>query len=667
MRLPWPFGRRTSPDGPSSAATGDGGADARPAAGAEPVFVPAPQGAWAALPPIQRTVGSAPLVAPSGPFLDEVPGYRPLPPILQPLGHDAGPSAPPGLVVAHARPVPSLTSHAPLPTRPVQHRTAGGVETSPFADDGFIGSAGPEAGASASATLEPERAPVRQLATVPPAATVTPMPQPLTRTTPTLAPLPARGVSRNAASGSRPATAAQRSAASAGSASRGSLPVPKAISRWAEAPGPGSRPGPAASTAQAASAAMHASPRRSATEPASPAGGAADTGAPAGASRRAGLGAPMPVKPASAVAQRLPLRPPPQMPAGSSASDGLPVPDAHAPMADMSASHGSAAGNAGDTTAARRLPNLPVAGLRRDEPTEPAPPRVDATVSPSGAAPGSAGSATRPLVGPRPLRPTPLHTTVTAQRASTRTTTPGATPTDSSLPVAVRWAPDDQLPATVTAPSGPGGPMDSRPPRVQIGPLAAMAPGPGEPAGAAGPREITFPPRDGTGSSLTGAGSASSAAADLQRNMVAPSTVPQPWAPAASGAGDGPGHQPVRTTAPPLALARWAAPASEPGRVAAATPVASRIMGDAPTPAASPTVQTSPSGGGSGTAVPSITATPIVQRVEGAAPAAEGPAEGHSDAELDELARALFGRLRTHLRAEVIHEREAKGLTFDAF
>ena len=41
--------------------------------------------------------------------------------------------------------------------------------------------------------------------------------------------------------------------------------------------------------------------------------------------------------------------------------------------------------------------------------------------------------------------------------------------------------------------------------------------------------------------------------------------------------------------------------------------------------------------------------------------------QGHSDTELDELARALFGRFRTHLRAEVIHEREAKGLTFDAF
>jgi hypothetical protein len=59
----------------------------------------------------------------------------------------------------------------------------------------------------------------------------------------------------------------------------------------------------------------------------------------------------------------------------------------------------------------------------------------------------------------------------------------------------------------------------------------------------------------------------------------------------------------------------------------------------------------------------------VVQRVDGAAPPADGQAgtQAHSDSELDELAKALFGRFRTHLRAEVIHDREARGLTFDAF
>ena len=49
------------------------------------------------------------------------------------------------------------------------------------------------------------------------------------------------------------------------------------------------------------------------------------------------------------------------------------------------------------------------------------------------------------------------------------------------------------------------------------------------------------------------------------------------------------------------------------------------------------------------------------------ADAAPQPSNGRSDRELDELAKALFGRIRTQLQSEVIHEREAKGLPFDAF
>jgi hypothetical protein len=59
--------------------------------------------------------------------------------------------------------------------------------------------------------------------------------------------------------------------------------------------------------------------------------------------------------------------------------------------------------------------------------------------------------------------------------------------------------------------------------------------------------------------------------------------------------------------------------------------------------------------------------TPVVQRVEGTAPAVQGGETGHTDRELDELAKQLFGRFRGQLRAEVITEREARGLGFDAF
>ncbi|HEX7223543.1 MAG TPA: hypothetical protein VF231_09840 [Candidatus Limnocylindrales bacterium] len=58
-------------------------------------------------------------------------------------------------------------------------------------------------------------------------------------------------------------------------------------------------------------------------------------------------------------------------------------------------------------------------------------------------------------------------------------------------------------------------------------------------------------------------------------------------------------------------------------------------------------------------------ATPIVQRVDGVAPPAPPESEGQSESDLDDLARKLFGRIRNRLRAELIYEREAKGLSFD--
>jgi hypothetical protein len=93
-----------------------------------------------------------------------------------------------------------------------------------------------------------------------------------------------------------------------------------------------------------------------------------------------------------------------------------------------------------------------------------------------------------------------------------------------------------------------------------------------------------------------------------------------------------------------------ASPSSPLGIIAAAPPP----------PVAAPSVQAS-------TAAPVLapTATAIVQRVDGAAPTPPPESDGHSDSELDELARKLFGRFQNRLRAEYIYEREAKGLTFD--
>jgi len=72
-------------------------------------------------------------------------------------------------------------------------------------------------------------------------------------------------------------------------------------------------------------------------------------------------------------------------------------------------------------------------------------------------------------------------------------------------------------------------------------------------------------------------------------------------------------------------------------------------------PASSPTVQRE------GGTTSSTTAT--TSSASAARPAAAK--EGQSERELDELARQLFGRIRTRLRADLLHDREAAGFTFD--
>jgi len=179
---------------------------------------------------------------------------------------------------------------------------------------------------------------------------------------------------------------------------------------------------------------------------------------------------------------------------------------------------------------------------------------------------------------------------------------------------------------------------------------------------AAGMREMSFPALGGGASPANGNPSqstrwtasraASPAAVSPRRAAVVP--------PARAAA--------VAAPTPTLQLARTSG--SQPAAVAAASPLplavsGTRIESAAPpaaSPSPAPTVQTSPAPG-----LPAFTATPVIQRVDGAAPTGASSEGGHTDRELDELARAMFGRLRGQLRAEVITEREARGLSFDAF
>ena len=653
MRLPWPLGRRTSPAGPPSTAQGDGVSGSDSVSGTHsPSADPAPTGAWATLPPIQRTIATAPLIAPSSPFLDDVPGHRPLPPIVQPLGHEAGPSAPAGLVAAHPRPIDSLTSHRALPTRPVQ-RHAGAAATT--AEDAVAW--GPVAGTAdgapaqaASATTPPhdaETSPVRHLPAVAPGAAVMPPSQPLTRTT-TLAPARGPVVPRGAE--------ARAPGAGANSPTRVAA---RTVSRWAEAPSatPSSAsPGPAGAAASP-DGGLRLAPRRTASEaPSGHADARPARDSASGDRRRAGLGAPIPVQPASAVAQRLPARTPvrePSRPAAAATAATGPGPGPREPDTTAAAPLGA--------TPAPRLPVLHVARRQSGEPTSaPAPGHVPDGGSPADRrAPGHeaaiGANVTRPTMGRRPLRPgattqRQVATTGLRPAAGGSSTAPGPTP--AAAPVPVR-------------PEG-------------LAPAAAASWGTVDLPG--GMREITFPPRDVTAgieapvdaSGLRGPGRAE---LPVQRIPGDPAADP-----GTTAFGDVSGSRPApgggRSAAEPrgpLALARPVfGPGSHPSAgtaaPAATAPVVARLVADPVNPSAPPTVQAASGRGGSGgTPVAAITATPVIQRVDGAAPPAAPDGVAHSETELDELARALFGRIQSHLRAEVIHEREAKGLTFDAF
>ena len=148
-----------------AASSGDsGGAPAQPA----PSTPDAPSGnalarpAWRDLPPLQRVVGAAPLVAPNAIFESQLASSRPAPIALAPLGHARGLEAPAGLVTGIAAPVQRIpTSPMPASVRPTRAgRTAEAVQRS------GAGPAWPDASPSDTPSLSGE-APVA----TPPAAT----------------------------------------------------------------------------------------------------------------------------------------------------------------------------------------------------------------------------------------------------------------------------------------------------------------------------------------------------------------------------------------------------------------------------------------------------------------------------------------------------------------
>lgn len=569
MRWSWPFARRPN----------------LPAAGSNALPVAARQdagavGAWTSLPPIQRTVGDARLTAPAAPFLSAVPGTRQLPQFLQPLGHDASPSGPLGLVVARARskggpgPRPVAESAAvPLQdaARPPEAARPFGQQPAPAA------SPLPAAQVSAAApvTQAPQlEQPVRQLAVMQ-AATVA---------------IPSVSLTRWEAAPARSQSA--RAAADAAGPGGGGM----RRARPSE-----SSDGPVASS------------RPSGTEDSVGSGPpVSEVALPPVVARRAGLGAPLaavsPTLRHPAAAPDVRVAPP--RPTAVQRSVGSPV--GAAPTDSPLRSPGSSRGNEGPPD--RRLPILSVARTAGRSPSGldsvtagQRPARL--TPSPeSPAPPVPAAPEVRATLGRRPLRPIARVQRASSDESSATHEAASVSSPGQSFAAATEGG-------TYAAPQRAGGPGI---------PSALALPLPGFRSDAAADGDGSGPP-------------------PVQRR------APQAHA---AGPSTPAGHPTVqRLSQPSHPLVRPSVPAAEAEH--------RRIEGGAP-----PNVQTSASPPASASVL-APTVTQVVQRVDGAAPVPEAGPGRPSDRELDELARALFGRIRGQLRSELIHDREAKGLTFD--
>lgn len=577
MRWSWPFARRPNP--PAA------GGDSSPAAARHDA---GETGAWASLPPIQRTVGDARLTAPAGPFLRAVPGTRQLPQFLQPLGHEANPMAPAGLVLARSRPRAAPAPGPLVASQAVQRQ--------------------------AEARLPDTTRPSGQQPAPPPLAQRPPHEEAAAPTKPQM-PGPARQLSVvPAATVAIPSVSLIRWDAGPAS-SRSNRPA-------ADTTGPAAGPGgmrrarsedgggaPVVSRRPSGTddAFRSASPGEVALPPRLPGSAGLDSAAPV---RRAGLGAPLPP---AAPAGRLVA--PAARPAAVQRSVGGPVvaaaadspihsrgpsrgdegpPDRRLPILAVARTAGRSASGPDSVTAGQR-PARPASSPERPAPPVPAAPEVRATL------------------GRRPLRPIARVQRAASDEPSASEEGASGSPPGQSWPSVTEGA-------TFAAPQWGGGP----------GIPSALAP-------------------------------------------------PQPgWRSDTAAIGEGSGPPPGQWRAPQAHAARPSTPAGHPTvqRMSHSKHPLVRTSGPAaeasfPATAAEqqgprPSVQTSaspPAGTGAPVLVP--TATPVVQRLDGAAPVADDVPDRRSDRDLDELARALFGRIRGQLRSELIHDREAKGLIFD--
>lgn len=273
-------------------------------------------------------------------------------------------------------------------------------------------------------------------------------------------------------------------------------------------------------------------------------------------------------------------------------------------------------------TVAPALPSLPVLVARAAHDAGAASPSASAAGLPAahgGAAIQRSAAAVRPIAAHNPLRPV---------LALQRDVDDDSDDADD----------DAGLPSPWWAPGGDGSTAQSRP-------LSG-----GADAGPAVQRSaFTAPSSASVPGVRAAANSASAARPNLQRSTNQPSTAARmPLAvaatPSASGASSG--------------TPNWSAPGTT-------------VVFPQRSITSDPTVQTSRAAGGPGSSNPTVqregpttpptTAPTSPSPAPGPAPAKAAP----SERDLDELAKQLFGRIRTRLRADLLHDREAAGFTFD--
>ncbi len=186
--------RAASADPGSSGSQADGGAVAPGAARPGPHEPVGDRGAWRELPPLEPTLAPAPLTAASGSFATDVAGGHRPEPILRPLGHDRTADGPGGLVGGLVTPVvgssvgtaggtdlPGL-SRTPVASRrvgrtgpaPAAEMPADTTPALPRADAGSLSVNWAEAAARPLANVPPEAREVRRQLTAVRADTVQP-------------------------------------------------------------------------------------------------------------------------------------------------------------------------------------------------------------------------------------------------------------------------------------------------------------------------------------------------------------------------------------------------------------------------------------------------------------------------------------------------------------